>query len=301
MSVMSHSGNRKDDEKLGSKLKRICRNHKWMLLLNAFLHTIIFLRCFKRTSLSVYIVDVFCLNAWFPTGNIYFSLNGVSWYVSTAIFNWTMYALLKNRIRSIRKPEMNAVILFVCLYIISLVGENVFEYDYNSSINMGQWVMYINPGYNFVVFLMGCILGLTLLRNERLRNISEKFANLLFITVICVIIITDLIYYKQVGPGSSQWLRYSIIFIPETILLVYLTVINRGWISKVLSSKFLKICGKYSSWMYLIHFPILRLLMSFSGSLLLGSRYTIASLALILTLGSSIAFDRFIGVIMRRV
>ncbi len=143
--------------------------------------------------------------------------------------------------------------------ILIYVGQIIFAI--NSSIvhlpdilsdNYSKWVMYICPLIRCGDFYIGCCAGYAY-KNRKEHNTSKRFATVTEILSIAFIVVSNVIYSRRMGFIGSECFRYSLLFTPSSVMLIYIFAMEEGVISKLLANKPLVWLGDLTAYAFLIH------------------------------------------------
>lgn len=131
----------------------------------------------------------------------------------------------------------------------------------DASENLNQfekWLTYAFPIYRTGDFFIGCIIGWIFLNTDFLKEIGNKVRSALEFGIMVIIIASKYIYDYQIGILGSEWCRYSLLFIPSSIMVVYLFALNEGYFTRILSRRGLIFLGDISPYTFLIHQLVIR-------------------------------------------
>lgn len=202
---------------------------------------------------KIFFANVLLIQSWFPDSSIYFSLNGVSWYLSVTFFCYLAFPLYLKHfgVTSDKKKNLHATISIIIFMIVTAIIVNLRAQNYI------YWFTYICPVYRIADFLIGCCLGRAFINREEkyTRQVIAIFSILELIAII-VYIIADVIYV--VFPGI--WWKMDLLFLPCSCMLVYLFALNRGILSRIFCNKIVIWIGDISAYMYLFHQIIIKYL-----------------------------------------
>lgn len=188
------------------------------------------------------ISNIFLIQAWVPKQGIYFSLNGVAWYLSTLAFLYFIFPYMIKIIQSY-KTDSIAITSMITSFLFLVGGGKLF-----SVLNMDlTWSNYVFPVYRLLDFFIGCNLGYLFLNQKRKeKNIIKS--NILEIVSLVMVIFSMLKFYN-----ASMWYQYTILFVPSSISLVYIFADNKGMITKLLTNKVIIFIGNISPYIFLFH------------------------------------------------
>lgn len=199
-----------------------------------------------------FILDITLLKAWIPNSNIYFSFNGVSWYLCIALIFYFSFPLI-NKIINLIKSKKTIFLLIILIYIVQFIFaflSNFIIVDAFSD-NFSKWFTYVFPLFRLGDFIIGCLLG-ALLTNY--KPITNRILFTIFEVIVIVVLIFSQ-YASDIGFNifGQEWFKYSIIYLPTTVLIIILFFYNYGYLTKILTNKFTIFIGNISSEAFLIH------------------------------------------------
>ncbi len=124
--------------------------------------------------------------------------------------------------------------------------------------NFPKWVIYIFPLFRLGDFLIGCCAGIIYIKRGLIVN---KFtASLCELTTFLLILISEYIFVHQIGVMGTEWFRYTMLFTPTSVSLVFLFAVNQGIISRLLTCQPMLYLGNISAYTFLIHQMVIRYL-----------------------------------------
>lgn len=205
------------------------------------------------TTIAKVIINVLLLQSLFPLKTIYFSLNGVAWYLSLSTFLYLLFPLIKKLI--IRLNKYNTVCIMLIVFLIQFLSSYLSsKIIFPFSDNFMRWFNYIFPLYRAFDFFNGCLLGKIYIDHRNDKKDSHRFLfSLLEVLLVFLIIVAQYIFTYKITYLGQEFMRYSVLFSPISILVVYLFIKNEGIVTKMLSNKWLIWLGNISSYCYLIH------------------------------------------------
>ena len=209
------------------------------------------------------VVNLLLVQTWMPRVDLSISLNGPAWYLSVSLFLYFMFPFIAKLITKHR--EKHFPLLMICgVYFVQLLVSFCFRNFGNIitySDNWNQWFTYCFPVFRLGDFVMGCLLGYmfintdnTLQRDKKVfYTVAELAALLVALFLLPKLFIDDRYFW------GSQWFRYSLLYAPFSLLLVYLFAVNRGYATKLLTNKLSIWLGNMSPYAFLIHVPVINL------------------------------------------
>lgn len=233
------------------------------------------------------------LQTWYPDSSMCVSLNGVSWYLSVALFLWFMFPWIKRFIEYISTVKLYMICalglilqIVTCIPFIRSVGTGSHKYI---------WYMYCFPIFRLVDFFTGCVLGKTYLcRKPKDCNRIIETAKEIIVVIISVLVL------GHIGKYDSTVLLIAIqnwttIYILLAALWVYMFAKCGGYITRLISkSRVLMFIGNISGYSFLIHYVITthtnRLLIRLSVDMNRWERAVLIIVELIVSVGFSVLY-----------
>lgn len=229
-----------------------------------------------KTSIDIIaakiLTNVLILQEWFPIKNG--SINGVAWYLSTAIFCYFIFPLILNWLKKITNRNivfgimLSALIAqFFLSYLFSFLAETKCDSEWIRK-DLAEWLIYFFPPMRCLDFFVGCCTGylyMTSIKNSR----NSKF---LLVIILCEIVVSNIVcvLYEtnkmaDVGEvnGSVLWWTYSIPFTFSSCGLIYLLVKNETILPHFFVNQGTLLLGKISGSAFLIHYVVFQYLKSF--------------------------------------
>ena len=210
-----------------------------------------------------FFLNLFLLQSWSPDPNIHFSFNAVSWYLSTSVLLYIMfpfiYKLLKrytNYLHAYAGIVFALVIQILFAFLTRNIGTDSFFIK-----EFSKWFTYIFPLFRLGDFFIGCNLGYLFL--SRKTDISHVSTTLLELLTCLLSAFVLFLYNKKISIGEIEWIRYTLLFTVCSLLLIYLFASEQGYISKLITTKLLIYIGNISSYGFIIHSTIIRVINKF--------------------------------------
>lgn len=136
-------------------------------------------------------------------------------------------------------------------------------------LDIAWWFCYYFPPVRMLDFLMGCNAGYLFLhrdtekdgdRSKKKYTCLELFAILLAVSVCVCLKCVDMQILKDTLTVILRPFWASTVFVPSSIMLVWLFAINKGGITKVLNNHIMVYIGNISAYAFLIHSVVLNYL-----------------------------------------
>lgn len=239
---------------------------------------------------KVLLPNILLIQSWFPNREIYFGLNGVSWYLSTSMFLYFAFPFILNKIQAswskkkayicISVTFMLQVVLAIMLWIANL---KIISFNF-------AWLTYIFPLYRVGDFFIGCNAGYLFLKNQSENTFAyATLREVLAITLMCVAV---LIPKNRLLFESTS---LSAIYIPGSVALVYAVAEGRGAISKILENHVFVKVGNMSAYLYLIHQVVINYVEIF-----LNHIFMVAIVSFVMTFTLALMYQKFEHSAMKR-
>lgn len=185
------------------------------------------------------VANVFLIQSWFPDQNIYWSLNGVTWFLSSILFCYCVASAFFWLIK-----KVGALKSIVFLFLAEFTWE---AFVYYLLPKQYIFLTYILPAFRALDFGIGICIGVFCLK-KKTQNIRKKDDIILFIVL--------LIYIGMIVIFNKK-LCYSAYHIVE-MLLVWIIVGYRSRLSKLLfENRLINKLGDISDYIFLFHLPVI--------------------------------------------
>lgn len=188
--------------------------------------------------------------------DIYYSINWIAWYLSTAAFLYFMFPYIARQIGKIKK-NLTAYIGMMLVYVVQivlavLVGKLAeIEAIIQKVPDLVHWFTYVFPIYRLGDFAIGCLLGYIFM-NRKDDDKECVWCSTFLEGIIIAGLIIALNLYRSMG-GSLVVVKYTLIFTPLSCILVYLFAQKKGLITRILTNKWSVYLGNISGYAFLVH------------------------------------------------
>jgi len=229
------------------------------------------------------LANILLIQSWIPNPVYYWSMNDVSWYLSTAVFLYFSFPFLLRLIGKYKsKTAAHACIvgLLFIQYFLAYHHEEINRF-FVSLFRMPEntillnWIYNISPFYRLIDFFIGCNLGYILSQPQ--KDISSLKVH--SIDILCVALFWLAIYAYRGGSATLSVLSFQRgpLFTPFCIFFISSFALHKGFISRLFTNRVSVFMGNISAEFYLVHFPVItcvsricaRFAMSFEISLIL--------------------------------
>lgn len=190
-----------------------------------------------------FVLNIFLIQSFVPSDDIYFYFNSVSWSISDEWFFYLMFPFLVFFMLKRRYLKFLAFLLLLIPIGLFLVKESYHEKYF-----------YINPLLRLGDFLIGKML-FRVYRKRKDNEILNNTNTATFAEIGSIILLSIFLYFHG---DVSQGFRYSCYYWLPMIVLIYTFAYSKGLISKLLSHKTLVYLGEISFGLYMIHMLVFR-------------------------------------------
>ena len=255
--------------------------------------------------LGIALVNILLVQSWFHTMPMFFSFNSLSWFLSTLLFCYAVFAVIM--LKPARFLPLAFLISSVSLYISVMYAERVANgYGQESTL----YFLHIFPPNRLAMFLLGIVASFAFKRvyHSVKNRIGLFFATFLEVTVIAVIL--QSILFRSFSKFLFKWmiivlpqLKYTLFYLVDnyivntflTILLLSVFGLERGFVSRILCHKYILFLGKISFCIYMSHQLIFRYIGVWKDSLI-GSfgAVTVGVTACVVVIPISVMMQTFV-------
>lgn len=189
------------------------------------------------------ILNILLLQSFVPMQGVNFSFNSVSWYLSACILFYALTPFLIMLIHKIAKTSTHLIVYGILIYMFTFTI--VFLGRDNSN---AHWLFYINPFFRIFDYILGLLCGVYV------KSIVVKNKNSInFYTILEVLSLLAFGVAYYMYPFIQQTFTYGVYYLPFMVFITIIFGIQKGYISKILSNKFLVYLGGISFEFYMIH------------------------------------------------
>ena len=188
--------------------------------------------------------NLFLLQSYIPIKDFYFSINNVSWSISTELFFYFMFPFYV--IWLYKFPKLKYILLLAIPIII--FAEPYFRTD----MKMEKAIFYINPLVRSLDFILGII---TCQIYKKIKNSPINFSKGTLIELAAIIVLSIFFYFHN---DVARAFRYGIYYWIPMVGIVLIFALQRGLFSKLLQHKTLVYLGEISFAFYMIHMIVIK-------------------------------------------
>lgn len=216
-------------------------------------------------SLLNLISNILLFQSWIPSMNVYFSLNGVAWYLSTILFLYIVFPVILSKIRKLNSIR-SAIIVAGIVYTLQIVcGYCAQIFINNTNIDIPDfvhWFTYICPLFRMGDFLIGCLFGYIFIKTEHSNN--QVQGTLLELFPFLILIVVQLLNANNILFFNMDFFQNTIMYIPIASCFVFNFARNEGIVSRLLVCKPIMYIGDFSNYNFLIHGIVIAYVTTFS-------------------------------------
>lgn len=186
------------------------------------------------------------IQAWSPSTQVSFSFNGASWYLSALMFCYFISPFLLSISKKIK--------ISVVLFLIVLLSRCIIEYTINSNPDFYTGLnIHTSPIIRSMEYFLGMLMVSVFMycREHFARKINFFVASLIEIAYLFLLIY--LIIYKD-----GVWLRGQ--FVALMCLAVFIFSFDKGFVSKLLSNKLLRVFSGIQFEFFILHQAVIKCL-----------------------------------------
>ncbi len=239
--------------------------------------------------------DALLVQSWVPTDKIYFSLNSLSWYLSTYLFVCALFPLILSRLKESKKGT--AIIRIIITFGVQIAFGSILTVllpDGKMGEGIIKWATYVFPIFRLGDFYIGCNLY-TIFKDTDRDGISIACGTFIEVAAIVLYAASQFFFSNEIGVLGNGFAKWTVIYEPGALLLVYAFAMNKGVVSGLLTNRAMIGLGNLSGFAFLIHQIVLRYISSF-GRKILGfylNSYVQAAIGLIITIALSLGYRTY--------
>ena len=189
-------------------------------------------------------VNGLLLQSWFPLSSVYYSFNGVSWFLSDMVFLVAVFPFLSRLLDSENKrwlfilPAL-AVYSILCIW---------------TPADLRNTVLYVNPVVRLCDFTVGILSGMWYLKLKDNASVSESVQkHKVLLRTVSVVSFLVLLSMSIFIPGQTTLMAW--IFWPAAVVMLMSISLNPGGL---LSTSILQHLGQLSFPFYMLHQLVIR-------------------------------------------
>lgn len=230
-------------EFLVARIARIYPLHVVTLLLSIPLLNEMFMTDTFRT-ICKFFINLFLMQSFVPIMDVYFSFNVPSWSISDEFFFYLLFPLILGLFFRFKKSQS------ISLLILLIIPVSVAFFP----DNLEHRFFYINPFYRIADFVIGILLYNVYERRFLEKRFISKISATAFELIAVAIFVGFFYFHGRIPMGY----RYSSYYWIPMALIIFVFSYQSGFLSKILSNRYLVLFGEISYSFYLLHFLIIR-------------------------------------------
>lgn len=224
-------------------------------------------------------INALLQQSWFPLSSVYYSFNGVSWFLSDMVFLVAVFPFLYRMLDS-RKGRWILLLPASVVYCILCIW---------TPAELRNTVLYVNPVVRLCDFTVGILAGMWYLRLKENVSVTESVQR--YKTLLRIVSLASFLVLLSMSVFiPEQYTLMAFIFWPIAVVMLVCISLNPGGL---LSTPLLQRLGQISFPFYMIHQLVIRYLELLTEKTNLSiSSFTTISLALTLSIALSFLIDR---------
>jgi peptidoglycan/LPS O-acetylase OafA/YrhL len=212
--------------------------------------------------IRITLANLLLVQAWLPKVGYFFSLNAVSWSVSTEMFFYLMFPLLRNNWSKTWHWKTLLVLFISCSILTIATARNLPPIDLHAPMRISSaGIAYISPFTRITEFLLGMIFGGIFIRYQ--NAVSGNVWVWTVIELASIMLIPFFQVYTSEFPSviaghdlsASAWGGFAVHSggAPAFAVITLVMAFGRGLISRALCLRPLVLLGEVSFALYLVH------------------------------------------------
>lgn len=201
------------------------------------------------------------IQIWIPWEQMYSALNGPSWFMCVIALAYLLFPLLLRilkRLESVRSA-IAMMVVFLGVHLLASLVSWVLLCS-GADDELAQWVTYYFPPVRCCDFAIGCMLGWLYLHKATKERPKRPVVVQVLTQVVCItLVVASMILYADGSTllGSAP-LRYSLLFLPSTVMLIWLVASCTGVVERLWSLSWMQWVADLSPYAFLIHAVVLK-------------------------------------------
>ena len=196
------------------------------------------------------LLDICLLQSLSPYSDVFFSYNGVAWYLSVYLFICFFAPWILKLFGKCKEKQWVLLAAGAIYGGMVVLGYLVTRKPIAIGDHFAYWFTYIFPGYRLLDFTLGVALGWMYLHFENLPA-GKWLMTLLEAGAAAVFVLVILMFHRM--EGVYDGLCYTALFAPVSMFLVWVFACSRGWIMGLWNNSLFRWIGNLSGGAFLIH------------------------------------------------
>ncbi len=203
------------------------------------------------------VFNSFLIQSWIPDMSVYFSLNGVSWYLSACVFIYAVFPLM---LSFIRRTSKHSIAFIFCIYLCQVLTgigsildpvQRLFD-----NPDMVHWITYICPLFRFGDFVIGGYLGYSF-AHIRSETINKRIVSAAECITIIIFVLIQYMCEHNICIWQYEVFKNTLCYTPLAAAFVFLFATEKGMVSRFLTWHPLVSLGNISAYTFLIHYAVI--------------------------------------------
>ncbi len=188
--------------------------------------------------------NLFLLQSYIPVKDFYFSINNVSWSISTELFFYLMFPFYVIWLHKF--PKLKYILLLIIPIIIFA------EPYFRTNMKLEKAIFYINPIVRSFDFILGII---TCQIYKKIKDTPINFSKGTLIEIAAITVLAIFFYFHE---DVERAFRYGIYYWIPMVGIVLVFALQKGLFSRILQHKTLVYLGEISFAFYMIHMIVIK-------------------------------------------
>ncbi|HBX61529.1 MAG TPA: acyltransferase, partial [Flavobacteriaceae bacterium] len=188
--------------------------------------------------------NLFLLQSYIPLKDFYFSINNVSWSISTELFFYLMFPFYVIWLHKF--PKLKYILLLIIPIIIFA------EPYFRTNMKLEKAIFYINPIVRSFDFILGII---TCQIYKKIKDTPINFSKGTLIEIAAITVLAIFFYFHN---DVARAFRYGIYYWIPIVGIVLIFALQKGLFSRILQHKTLVYLGEISFAFYMIHMIVIK-------------------------------------------
>ena len=189
-------------------------------------------------------INALLMQSWFPLSSVYYSFNGVSWFLSDMVFLVAVFPFLYRMLDS-RKGRWILLLPASVVYCILCIW---------TPAELRNTVLYVNPVVRLCDFTVGILAGMWYLRLKENVSVTESVQR--HKTLLRIVSLASFLVLLSMSVFiPEQYTLMAFIFWPIAVVMLVCISLNPGGL---LSTPLLQRLGQISFPFYMIHQLVIR-------------------------------------------
>lgn len=193
---------------------------------------------------DISIINLFLFQSYIPIKDYYFSINNVSWSISTELFFYIMFPFYVIWLHKF--PKLKYILLLIIPVII--FAEPYFKTD----LKLEKGIFYINPivrSFDFILGIIACQIY------QKIQKIELNVSKGTLIELASILLLSLFFYFHN---DVARTFRYGIYYWIPMLAIILIFALQKGIFSKILQNKVLIYLGEISFSFYMIHMIVIK-------------------------------------------